>query len=64
MESIDAPTRIFPRDQLREPTFPLLRAIRGCDRYEHIEAQVAAGITREDAERHADEEETIRLPPL
>lgn len=56
--------RAFPRELMREPAFPNLRAIRDCDRREHVDAQVAGGIPREEAERHADEEETIILPPL
>lgn len=56
--------RAFPPELMREPSFPNLRAIRDCDRREHVDAQVAGGIPREEAERHADEEETIILPPL
>ena len=57
-------TRTVPRDELREPTFPTLRAIRDCDRREHVEAQIAGGVSRSAAERHADEEEAFDLPPL
>lgn len=39
-----------------EPTFPELTKIRAYDRQQHIAAGLAMGLTREEAEKHADDE--------
>lgn len=51
-----------------EPEFPQLTKIRAQDRKDHIERAIAMGMSREEAERHAehdlgDREETERTPP-
>ena len=38
-----------------EPEFPTLTAIRDFDRQQHIQKSIEAGLSREEAERHADE---------
>lgn len=55
-------------EEKSEPEFPQLTKIRAQDRQHHIERAMAMGMTREEAERHAehdlkDREETERTPP-
>lgn len=40
-----------------EPEFPSLTALKDFDRQEHIQKSLEAGLTREQAEKHADEHE-------
>lgn len=40
----------------REPEFPTLTKIRAFDRQQHIQRSLEAGLSREEAERHADQE--------
>jgi hypothetical protein len=40
----------------KEPDFPELSKAREFDREEHIRRSMAAGMTRQQAERHADED--------
>jgi hypothetical protein len=52
----------------KEPTFPNLTAMQADDRKHHIERAMAMGMTREEAERHADHDladrdEAERTPP-
>lgn len=51
-----------------EPEFPALTKLKAFDRQQHIQKSIEAGLSREEAERHADEdmrerEETERTPP-
>ena len=39
-----------------EPDFPTLTKLRALDREEHIARAMEMGLTREEAERHADED--------
>jgi hypothetical protein len=39
-----------------EPAFPELTKLRANDRQQHIQKALDAGMTREEAERHADED--------
>lgn len=39
-----------------EPTFPELTKLRAYDREQHIKRAMEAGLSREEAERHADED--------
>lgn len=39
-----------------EPTLPNLTAIRAYDRQQHIQKSLEAGLSRDEAERHADDE--------
>ena len=38
-----------------DPTFPELTKMRAFDRQQHIQRSMEAGLTREQAEKHADE---------
>lgn len=51
-----------PQDEpeTSEPEFPTLSRIRAYDRQQHIAAGLAMGLSREEAERHADEETAER----
>lgn len=40
----------------KEPDFPELTKLRDFDRQQHIQKSIEAGMTREEAERHADED--------
>jgi hypothetical protein len=44
-----------PREPSKKP-LPNLTKIRDLDRQQHVQAGLDAGLTREQAERHADEE--------
>lgn len=40
----------------REPDFPNLSKMQAQDRQQHIQKSIEAGLSREEAERHADED--------
>ena len=40
---------------MREPEYPELTKLRAFDRQQHMQRSIEAGMTREEAERHADE---------
>lgn len=44
-------------DGLHDPKFPNLTALHRQDHEDHVRAGMRAGLSRKDAERHADEEE-------
>lgn len=44
------------KERLHEPTFPNLEAERKFDREEHIRRAMANGMSRAQAEQHADED--------
>lgn len=50
------------RFPMKEPDFPNLTAMNAYDRQAHIERGLAAGLTREQAEKHADEHRPERSP--
>ena len=50
------PSTAKPSVQDDDEQFPTLAAQRAWDRAEHIRRAMAAGMTREQAERHADQE--------
>lgn len=52
---IDPKKGEFGRLPMAEPEFPQLTAIHAFDRQQHIQRSMDAGMTREQAERHADE---------
>lgn len=39
-----------------EPTYPELAKLRAFDRQEHVTRALAMGMTRDEAERHADDD--------
>lgn len=41
--------------EMREPDFPEISRMRATDRQLHIQKLLEAGLSREEAERHADE---------
>lgn len=43
-------------ERLHEPAFPNLTAMKRLDREEHVRRAMAGGMTRAQAEEHADEE--------
>lgn len=45
-----------PRDAIDAKRFPNLAAERDLDRAQHIQRAMASGLTRKQAEKHADEE--------
>ena len=47
---------------MKEPEFPQLTKLKAFDRQAHIERALAAGLTREQAEKHADEHVADRSP--
>lgn len=49
-------TETLGRVPTREPDFPELTKIRAHDRQLHIQKAIEMGMTREEAERHADDE--------
>lgn len=55
----DEPTT-YPQDTMetKEPDFPELTRMRAFNRQQHIQKALEMGMTREEAERHADEDLT------
>lgn len=45
-----------------DPEFPNLTAMRAFDRQQHVQRSMEAGLSREEAERHADEHLRGRAP--
>lgn len=48
--------RVAMPEDLREPELPNLTKIRAMDRQQHIAKALEMGLSREEAERHADED--------
>ncbi|GEM_PF-5830418 len=46
----------MPKLPTKDPEFPELTKLRDQDRQEHVRRAMAAGMSREEAERHADED--------
>jgi len=44
------------RNAKEEPGFPMLTRLRAMDRQDHIQKGLEAGLDREQAEKHADED--------
>ncbi|HVM45749.1 MAG TPA: hypothetical protein VM582_07410 [Candidatus Thermoplasmatota archaeon] len=59
MEKERGRIRTSPQDighvPMSEPDFPNITAMRDFDRQQHIQRAIEAGLSREEAERHAEE---------
>lgn len=48
--------RTYPNVEMKEPEFRELQTMQAFDRQAHIERGLDAGLSREEAERHAEED--------
>jgi hypothetical protein len=54
--SMASPDRPTAKPPTHEPDLPELSKLRAFDREQHVKKGIEAGMTREEAERHADED--------
>ena len=50
----DAPRKEIGKVETKEPDFPELTRLKAFDRQQHIQKSIEMGMSREEAERHAD----------